>query len=64
MTPNVALVIDAPPGFGRLTAHLLAQRGYRVFGASRPAQAVSERGVEMLVLDVRSQESGSPGGSR
>jgi NAD(P)-dependent dehydrogenase (short-subunit alcohol dehydrogenase family) len=37
---------------------LLAQRGYRVFGTSRqPAQSPPVPGVELLELDVRSDES-------
>jgi NAD(P)-dependent dehydrogenase (short-subunit alcohol dehydrogenase family) len=54
---RVALVTGASSGFGQLTAARLVARGYRVFGTSRDAQASSAPGVEMLVLDVRSEES-------
>ncbi len=54
---RVALVTGASSGFGQLTAARLVASGYRVFGTSRDAQASSAPGVEMLVLDVRSEES-------
>jgi len=56
--PGVVLVTGASSGNGRATAMLLAQRGYRVFGTSRqPAQSPPVPGVELLELDVRSDES-------
>jgi NAD(P)-dependent dehydrogenase (short-subunit alcohol dehydrogenase family) len=56
--PGVVLVTGASSGNGRATAILLAQRGYRVFGTSRtPAQSAPVPGVELLELDVRSDES-------
>jgi NAD(P)-dependent dehydrogenase (short-subunit alcohol dehydrogenase family) len=56
--PRVVLVTGASSGNGRAIATLLAQDGYRVFGTSRdPARAAQASGVEMLELDVRSDES-------
>ena len=54
---KIALVTGASSGFGQLTAARLACDGYRVFGTSRKPQAVSAPSVEMLVLDVCSDES-------
>ena len=54
---KVALVTGASSGFGRLTAEHLLRDGYRVFGTSRRELPDTERGVEMLTLDVRSEES-------
>ena len=53
---KVALVTGASSGFGQLTAHLLAQKGYQVFGTSRKEYSTSTE-VEMLTLDVKSDES-------
>jgi NAD(P)-dependent dehydrogenase (short-subunit alcohol dehydrogenase family) len=54
---KVALVTGASSGFGELTAALLAQAGYRVFGTSRREQPAVTQNVEMLVLDVQSNQS-------
>ena len=55
---RVALVTGASSGIGAETASLLASRGYRTFGASRePEERPGPKGVEMLRLDVRSEES-------
>jgi len=56
--PRVALITGASSGFGRLTASLLAERGWRVFGTSRrPESAPPAADFEMLALDVRSDDS-------
>jgi NAD(P)-dependent dehydrogenase (short-subunit alcohol dehydrogenase family) len=55
---RVALITGASSGFGHLTAGLLASRGWRVFGTSRkPDAGNAAMGVEMLPLDVRSDDS-------
>lgn len=54
---KIALVTGASSGFGRLIARRLHHREYRVFGTSRNKDAVADPGVEMLTLDVRSQDS-------
>ena len=53
---KVALVTGASSGFGELTARLLAQSGFKVFGTSRRKSAIGD-GVEMLELDVTVQAS-------
>ena len=54
---RVALVTGASSGFGQLTAARLVASGYRVFGTSRRVQTSHAPGVEMLVMDVRCDES-------
>jgi NAD(P)-dependent dehydrogenase (short-subunit alcohol dehydrogenase family) len=55
---SVALVTGASSGIGFETASLLASRGYRTFGTSRePDRRPGPKGVEMLKLDIRSDES-------
>ena len=54
---KIALVTGASSGFGRVIARRLHHREYRVFGTSRSKDAVADPGVEMLTLDVRSQDS-------
>jgi NAD(P)-dependent dehydrogenase (short-subunit alcohol dehydrogenase family) len=54
---KVALVTGTSSGFGELTAALLAKKGYRVFGTSRRERPAAPQNVEMLVLDVRSNQS-------
>lgn len=53
---GVVLVTGASSGIGAVTARLLAERGFRVFGTSR-LERPDEGGVEMVRLDVRSDES-------
>jgi len=55
---SVALVTGASSGIGFETASLLAARDYRTFGTSRePEKRPGPKGVEMLKLDVRSEEN-------
>jgi NAD(P)-dependent dehydrogenase (short-subunit alcohol dehydrogenase family) len=56
-SPKIALVTGASSGFGHLTALSLAARGYRVFGTSRREHPTPANGVEMLRLDVKSDDS-------
>jgi NAD(P)-dependent dehydrogenase (short-subunit alcohol dehydrogenase family) len=53
---KVAVVTGASSGFGELTARLLAESGFKVFGTSRRSMAIGG-GVEMLELDVTLQAS-------
>ena len=54
---KVVLITGASSGFGKETASLLAQRGFKVFGTSRKASGDKQDGVEMLRLDITSDES-------
>src|SRR5215475_12259134 len=55
---KVVLITGASSGVGQSTARLLSQQGYRVFGTTRnPARAEAIPTVEMLALDVRSDDS-------
>jgi NAD(P)-dependent dehydrogenase (short-subunit alcohol dehydrogenase family) len=53
--PNV-LITGASSGIGRATARMFAKQGFRVFGTSRRKRP-DEEGIEMLELDVRSDDS-------
>jgi NAD(P)-dependent dehydrogenase (short-subunit alcohol dehydrogenase family) len=55
---RVVLVTGASSGVGKATAHLLSRHGLTVFGTSRnPASMDRVAGVEMLALDVCSDDS-------
>lgn len=54
---KVVLVTGATSGIGKVTAELLAARGYRVFGTSRDPAGRSGNGLELLPLDVTSDAS-------
>ena len=54
---RVVLVTGASSGFGKLTSSLLARREFMVFGTSRKASGEKNDGVEMLRLDITSDES-------
>jgi NAD(P)-dependent dehydrogenase (short-subunit alcohol dehydrogenase family) len=53
---RVVLVTGASSGFGKVTASLLATRGFRVFGTSRKPTGKQD-GVEMLELEITSDAS-------
>ena len=53
---GIALVTGASSGIGHAIARTLAGDGFRVFGTSRKGGG-AEDGIEMLPLDVRSDES-------
>jgi NAD(P)-dependent dehydrogenase (short-subunit alcohol dehydrogenase family) len=54
----IVLITGATGGIGRVTAQLLVEDGWRVFGTSRsPAEAGPIPGVTLLPLDVHSPES-------
>lgn len=55
-TEGCMLVTGASSGIGKATARRFADAGFRVFGTSRRSQP-DENGIEMLVLDVRSDQS-------
>jgi short-subunit dehydrogenase len=55
---RTVLITGVSSGIGRATARLLAERSYSVFGGSRnPSSAGTVPGVEVLPLDVCSDES-------
>jgi NAD(P)-dependent dehydrogenase (short-subunit alcohol dehydrogenase family) len=54
---KVVLITGASSGVGHSTARLLSQRGLRVFGTSRRPVGDGDAGIEMLPLDVCSDES-------
>ena len=54
---RVVLITGTSSGIGKLTAVLLAGQGFTVFGTSRKASGGKQDGVEMLRLDITSDES-------
>jgi len=56
-TDKVVLITGASSGFGQQTALLLAKHGFKVFGTSRKASGEKQDGVEMLRLDITSDQS-------
>jgi NAD(P)-dependent dehydrogenase (short-subunit alcohol dehydrogenase family) len=54
---KTAIVTGASSGIGEATAARLAQAGYKVYGTSRRGGRAGHRSVEMLSLDVTSDES-------
>jgi len=56
-TDRAVLITGASSGFGKQTASLLAKRGFKTFGTSRKAAGEKQDGVEMLRLDITSDQS-------
>ncbi|MBI3004768.1 MAG: SDR family NAD(P)-dependent oxidoreductase [Ignavibacteriales bacterium] len=54
---KVVLIAGASSEIGQATGQLLVQKGYRVFGTSRDIAGLSLAGVEMVALDVTSDDS-------
>ncbi len=60
--PKTILITGASSGVGQATARLLVQHGDRIFGTSRnPTSREKISLVEMIALDVRSNESVTAG---
>ena len=55
---KVVLITGVSSGIGQASARLLAQRDFTIFGTARnPSGVETMPGVEVLALDVRSDES-------
>ena len=54
---KVVLIAGASSEIGQATGQLLAQKRYRVFGTGRNPASTALNGIEMLALDVTSDES-------
>ena len=57
VSDRVVLITGASSGFGKLTGSLLTHRSFRVFGTSRRDSAESQDGIEMVRLDIASDQS-------
>ncbi len=57
LSGNVVLITGASSGLGKVTASLLSERGYSVFGTSRADINGAEYPYPMVQLDVHSEES-------
>jgi NADP-dependent 3-hydroxy acid dehydrogenase YdfG len=51
---KIVLITGASSGFGKVTANLLQEKGFKVFGTSRKP---TPENFEMLQLDVNSDDS-------
>lgn len=57
MPKPVVLITGASSGLGKATAEHLARSGWRVFGTSRQPREAASENIEMLPLDVCSDQS-------
>lgn len=57
VTNEVVIITGASSGFGRVMAKLLFKKGFRVFGTSRKKHSNLDEEFEILLLDVRSDDS-------
>ncbi|TGR73774.1 SDR family NAD(P)-dependent oxidoreductase, partial [Mesorhizobium sp. M1C.F.Ca.ET.193.01.1.1] len=55
--PGVAIVTGASSGIGHVTAKVLQNAGFRVFGTTRRAASKKSDGITMLTCDVTDDAS-------